>query len=124
MQGVYLSADGEGHGNTAVNYAGRDGLRIGDGYHDYVLATFVSCRTTALPPGARVTAAVLSLRTSRVYGKNPFTASGCCGAGLQVDMVRSRCSWQRVCAAVRVAGQAGQAGRQQACPRRVAAIPP
>ena len=83
VKGVYLSADTEG-GIDRV--AGRHALRIGDGYHDYILASFVSCMTDAIPPGATVVGAALTLHTSRVYGMNPFNAGD---ATIKVDVVRA-----------------------------------
>lgn len=83
VKGMYLAAKSD----SGSPEPGRNGLRIGDGFHDYILASFVSCNTDAIPAGARVTEAVLTLRTSRVYGGNPFLQGGCCGgATIQVDM--------------------------------------
>jgi hypothetical protein len=35
VKGMYLSADSEGR--TGNRYKGRDGLRVGDGFHDYIM---------------------------------------------------------------------------------------
>ena len=56
----------------------------------------MSCNTNAIPVGATVTSAVLTLRTTSVFGgNNPFLApqdGACCGnVSIQVDLV-SACS--------------------------------
>ncbi len=86
VRGMYLSADGDTVGDEAT--LGRHGLRIGDGFHNYILASFVSCLTNGIPRSAVLTGAVLTLHTSRVFGENPFVLGGCCEAKIQVDMVR------------------------------------
>ena len=35
VKGLYTSADSEGH--TGTRFDGRDGLRVGDGFHDYIM---------------------------------------------------------------------------------------
>ena len=89
-KGMYLTANLDSTIDPSL--VGVNALRLGDGFHDYILVNIVSCNTNAIPVGATVTSAVLTLRTSRVYSSNPFTPSppGCCGAGFEVDMVRGR----------------------------------
>ncbi len=81
IRGMYLSADTSDQG-------GKSGLRVGDGFHNYILVSFVSCLTNAIPKGALVTSAVLTLTANRVFGKNPVEYGGCCQARVSVDMVR------------------------------------
>jgi hypothetical protein len=79
VRGMYLTSDS--------TIPGRHGLRVGDGFHDYIMFSFVSCLTNNIPRGAYVTGAVLTLRTSRVVGANPVEEFGCCQTRFSVDMV-------------------------------------
>jgi hypothetical protein len=89
--GQYIGLDSESGG-------GVNGIRVGDGYHNYLVAGFVSCSCTGLlEPGRTVAAATLRLKTSRVYGLNPFTAFS---TRLKTDMVRPA-SAARCCDAFR-----------------------
>ena len=65
---------------------GVNGIEVGDGYHDYLVAGIVSCNCKGLVDTAthRVTGATLTLTTSRFYGSNPFYFLG---AKLYTDMV-------------------------------------
>ena len=90
IKGLYSnSVTGAGFGQF-VGYdsdwqGGVNGIEVGDGYHNYLVVGIVSCNCAGLiDPGRRITAAALSLKTSRVYGKNPFTAFP---ADLYTDMV-------------------------------------
>ena len=75
-------------GEASSAHDGANGIAVGDGYHNYLLAGFVSCTHGGIIPGNRtVLSAQLRLRTSRVFGPNPFTSYG---VKLQVDMVRAR----------------------------------
>ena len=65
---------------------GNHGIGVGDGFHDYLIAGFVSCNHTGvLPAGVRIDKAQLSLRVSRVFGANPFVSK----ATIALDAVRS-----------------------------------
>ncbi len=82
FRGQYL---GDGPNDFST---GADGLRVGDGFHDDVLVSFVSCSCLGrLPPRKTVVGATLKLTTSGVFGPNPFTTPGKVRL-LKVDMVR------------------------------------
>lgn len=50
--------------------------------------SIISCNTDAIPQGATVVSAVVTLKTSMVYGGNPFVGNN--SATIQIDMVRVR----------------------------------
>ena len=65
---------------------GVNGVEVGDGYHNYLIVGIVSCNCRGLiDPSRKIRAASLSLKTSRVYGKNPFSSLN---VKLSMDMVR------------------------------------
>ncbi len=74
-------------GEDSTADGGKNGIRSGDGFHDYLIAGFVSCNHTGLiPVGKTIATAQLRMRPSRVFGTNPFTTMG---ARLVTDMVCS-----------------------------------
>jgi hypothetical protein len=74
--GMYVGADGDDSGYT--------GLRIGDGYHDYLNTAIVSCNCKNAIQGRSVLGAELRIRASRVYKRNPFIGGA---TTIRVDMV-------------------------------------
>ena len=96
MKGRFLSNGprGEFNGDDPQLNDGANGIRVGDGFHDYLLAGFVSCNHVGvLPPNRRVLKARLRLHVSRVFGENKFCAPDP-QAFIRVDMVREL---QRAC---------------------------
>ncbi len=88
VKGLATSSGQSGQfvGDDPTSTAGVNAIRIGDGFHDYLLAAFVSCNHSGvIPPGRAIQAAQLRLRPSRIYGSNPFLISNLV---LVVDMVR------------------------------------
>jgi hypothetical protein len=79
LKGGYL-------GEPSAN--GSSGIRIGDSFHDDILAGFVSCNCAgALPPDTRVVNAMLNLHVSRVFGADPLKNPTVSGTYLVLDMV-------------------------------------
>jgi hypothetical protein len=106
-------------GNTATgNFVGeeadpggKNGIRLGDGYHNYLLAGFVSCNHNGMIPADRqVLGAQLVLRSSRIFGSDPFlikTANSTVANAvvIQTDLVSPRrppLLWLRLPLACRV----------------------
>ena len=57
------------------------------GYHNYLISGFVSCYCKGVvPDGRSIIGAALKLRTSRIYGTNPFT-NPAFDNRMRVDMV-------------------------------------
>ena len=72
--------------------SGVNGIEVGDGYHNYLVVGIVSCNCKGVVQAGRaIKGMALSLKTSRVYGRNPFTSFA---TRLYTDMVRvNRRSW-------------------------------
>ena len=89
IKGIETSASQRGgYIGEAPAPTGAQGINVGDGFHDYLLAGFVSCNhNNIIPRGRVVTGAHLKLRASDVFGVNPMVASG--QVKLRVDMVRA-----------------------------------
>ena len=68
--------------------SGANGINIGDGFHDYLLAGFVSCyHNNIIPKGRQILNAQLKLRGNSVFGVNPLVIDGT--LQMRVDMVRA-----------------------------------
>jgi hypothetical protein len=100
--GQYVGLDSEG-GST-----GKSGIRVGDGYHNYLNVAIVSCSCRGLLfTGQTILGATLRLRSSQIYGKfNPFNSvrGAPPPATMKADMV-----WAFKCACVGV----GREGKWQ-----------
>jgi hypothetical protein len=58
-----------------------------DGFHNYLLAGFVSCNHQGVvPEGRTILGAQLRLRANRIFGDNPFIGGN---VVLRTDMVRA-----------------------------------
>ena len=92
VKGLYFSvgvSGGQYVGVDTSSSAGMNGIGVGDGYHDYLVAGFVSCNHTGIvPKGRTVVSAQLVLQTSRVFGNNPFSGPKP-AATITLDMVRT-----------------------------------
>ena len=70
----------------APNADGSNEIEFGDGYHNYLLAGFVSCyHNNIIPAGRKVLGAQLNLKANRIFGGNPFSVDPT--VTLRVDMV-------------------------------------
>ena len=91
VKGIYYpyGAAGQFVADDTASARGVNGISVGDGFHNYLIAGFVSCNhSTTLPAGHTVQSARLSLRTSRVFGFNPFYTGS--GISMALDMVGVR----------------------------------
>jgi hypothetical protein len=96
IKGAFLNARlGQGYGQyvglDSEGLEGKNAVRVGDGYHDYLNVGIVSCSCLGLvAPGQTVLAASMRMRPSRVFGpRNIYSAdrNGVVSQAMRVDMV-------------------------------------